>query len=238
MTNQRYDAVGAPLQLHHVLPTLQTPDDYYRTAATSPFQSTNILNETNVQQVVQTTSGKIPEIIVSQGMQILTTSSPIVTDDMMIRRQRQYDEYESDDELTGEDISFGVDGDTEKLSGSSKRSSMQSRGSTSSLLDQRLTPRSQPTTPRSQAATPHRFKKGDVVSTPSGIRKKFNGKQWRRLCSNENCQKESQRRGYCSRHLNQKGTGLRSNGPNHFPRFLFFCLRFFFLHLDLIVFFF
>lgn len=196
----------------------KTPDDYYRTAATSPFQSPNILNETNVQQVVQQTSGgKIPEIIVSQGMQILSTSSPIVTDDMMIRRQRQYDDYESDDELTGEDISFGVDGDVEKLSGSSKRSSMQSRGSTSSLLDQRLTPRSQPTTPRSQAATPHRFKKGDVVSTPSGIRKKFNGKQWRRLCSNESCSKESQRRGYCSRHLNQKGTGLRSNGPNHFP---------------------
>lgn len=155
-------------------------------------------------------------------MQILSTSSPIVTDDMMIRRQRQYDDYESDDELTGEDISFGVDGDVEKLSGSSKRSSMQSRGSTSSLLDQRLTPRSQPTTPRSQAATPHRFKKGDVVSTPSGIRKKFNGKQWRRLCSNESCSKESQRRGYCSRHLNQKGTGLRSsNGPNHFPRLVF-----------------
>lgn len=213
VTNQRYDAVGAPLQLHHVLPTLQTPDDYYRTAATSPFQSTNILNDANVQQVVQT-SGKIPEII-------LPTSSPIVTEDMMIRRQRQYEECESDDDLTGEDISFGVDCDHEKLSGSSKRSSMQSRGSTSSLLDQRLTPRSQPTTPRSQAATPHRFKKGDVVSTPSGIRKKFNGKQWRRLCSNENCQKESQRRGYCSRHLNQKGTGLRSNGPNHFPRFLF-----------------
>lgn len=93
---------------------------------------------------------------------------------------------------------------------------MQSRGSTSSVIDQRLTPRSQTATPRSQATTPHRFKKGDVVSTPSGIRKKFNGKQWRRLCSNESCQKESQRRGYCSRHLSQKGNTLRPNGPNHF----------------------
>ena len=69
---------------------------------------------------------------------------------------------------------------------------------------------------RSQAATPHRYKKGDVVATPSGVRKKFNGKQWRRLCSKEGCSKESQRRGYCSRHLNLKGSCLR--GPtNTFP---------------------
>lgn len=79
-----------------------------------------------------------------------------------------------------------------------------------------MTLRSQPTTPRSQAATPHKYKKGDVVSNPNGIRKKFNGKQWRRLCSKEGCSKESQRRGYCSRHLSLKGNGLR-NGPS-FPR--------------------
>lgn len=55
------------------------------------------------------------------------------------------------------------------------------------------------------------------MSTPNGIRKKFNGKQWRRLCSNETCTKESQRRGFCSRHLSQKGNALRSStGPNHF----------------------
>lgn len=107
---------------------------------------------------------------------------------------------------------------TEKLSGSSKRSSVQSRGSTSSLLDQRLTPRSHPATPRSQAATPHKFNKGDVVQSETGVRKKFNGKQWRRLCSNPQCTKESQRRGFCSRHLNQRGTALRSStGPSHFP---------------------
>lgn len=69
---------------------------------------------------------------------------------------------------------------------------------------------------RSQAATPHRYKKGDIVVTPSGIRKKYNGKQWRRLCSKKDCNKESQRRGYCSRHLSLKGSGLR--GPtNTFP---------------------
>lgn len=129
------------------------------------------------------------------------------------------DSYDSDDELKRVDIggyaSLG-DADTEKFSGCSKRSSMQSRGSTSSLLDQRLTPRSHPATPRSQANTPHRFKKGDIVESESGVRKKFNGKQWRRLCSL--CSKESQRRGFCSRHLNQKGSSLRSTGPSRFPR--------------------
>lgn len=66
-------------------------------------------------------------------------------------------------------------------------------------------PRSTPSSPRSLPTTPHKYKKGDVVSTPNGIRKKFNGKQWRRLCSRETCSKESQRRGYCSRHLSLKG---------------------------------
>nr|XP_012147638.1 PREDICTED: protein capicua homolog isoform X2 [Megachile rotundata] len=129
---------------------------------------------------------------------------------------RPYDDLESEDDLDREDITFPSDADA-KLSGSSKRSSMQSRGSTSSLVEQRsITPRSQAATPRSQAATPHRYKKGDVVTTPSGVRKKFNGKQWRRLCSKEGCSKESQRRGYCSRHLSLKGSGLR--GPtNTFP---------------------
>ncbi|XP_025157764.1 putative transcription factor capicua isoform X4 [Harpegnathos saltator] len=127
---------------------------------------------------------------------------------------RPYDDLESEDDLDREDITFPSDADA-KLSGSSKRSSMQSRGSTSSLVEQRsITPRSQAATPRSQAATPHRYKKGDIVVTPSGIRKKFNGKQWRRLCSSsDGCRKESQRRGYCSRHLNLKGSGLR--GPTN-----------------------
>ncbi len=50
------------------------------------------------------------------------------------------------------------------------------------------------------------YRKGDVMtSSQSQIRKKFNGKQWRRLCSKDGCLKESQRRGLCSRHLSQKG---------------------------------
>ena len=60
-----------------------------------------------------------------------------------------------------------------------------------------------------------KYKKGDVVFTPHGIRKKFNGKQWRRLCSKDGCSKESQRRGYCSRHLSLRGKGLLRNATNN-----------------------
>ncbi|XP_069697817.1 putative transcription factor capicua isoform X2 [Periplaneta americana] len=185
-----------PLPLHHV-PTLQPADasNYYRSAATSPLHS------------------------MATPVSINSTSTALSNGSADDLRRRQYDDFcESDDDLRKEDILFPLDADGGKLSGSSKRSSMQSRGSTSSLVEQRsITPRSQPATPRSQAATPHKYKKGDVVSTPSGIRKKFNGKQWRRLCSKDGCTKESQRRGYCSRHLSLKGSSLRA-GPANFPR--------------------
>ncbi|KAK0169787.1 hypothetical protein PV328_010428 [Microctonus aethiopoides] len=144
------------------------------------------------------TTGTSP--LMNLGTATHATSTPLTNG------SRPYDDLESEDDLDREDITFPSD------AGSSKRSSMQSRGSTSSLVEQRsITPRSQAATPRSQAATPHKYKKGDVVATPNGIRKKFNGKQWRRLCSKEGCSKESQRRGYCSRHLSLKGSGLR--GP-------------------------
>uniref|UniRef100_A0A3P9M5K3 Capicua transcriptional repressor a n=1 Tax=Oryzias latipes TaxID=8090 RepID=A0A3P9M5K3_ORYLA len=61
-------------------------------------------------------------------------------------------------------------------------------------------------------AAQQKYKKGDVVCTPTGIRKKFNGKQWRRLCSREGCSKESQRRGYCSRHLSMKTKEMEASG--------------------------
>ena len=81
--------------------------------------------------------------------------------------------------------------------------------------DGMLTPSRPPTLARSDSAfsgdsrlsTPQsatgnkNFDKGQIVTTPSGVKKKFNGKQWRRLCSYEECMKESQRKGYCSRHL-------------------------------------
>ncbi|CAF94989.1 unnamed protein product [Tetraodon nigroviridis] len=57
-----------------------------------------------------------------------------------------------------------------------------------------------------------KYKKGDVVCTPNGIRKKFNGKQWRRLCSRDGCMKESQRRGYCSRHLSMRTKEIEAAG--------------------------
>jgi len=134
--------------------------------------------------------------------------------------------YESEeDDLKKEDISFtsastSVGGGYRSISltpgallthgGLHKRSdTSQSRTSNSSLEaasnNMIARPRSTPSSPRSLPATPHKYKKGDVVSTPNGIRKKFNGKQWRRLCSKEGCSKESQRRGYCSRHLSLKG---------------------------------
>ena len=55
-------------------------------------------------------------------------------------------------------------------------------------------------TPQSATANKN-LDKGQIIMMPSGVRKKFNGKQWRRLCSYGECMKESQRKGYCSRHL-------------------------------------
>ena len=43
--------------------------------------------------------------------------------------------------------------------------------------------------------------KGEIRTQEDGVKRKFNGKQWRRLCSMKDCFKESQRNGYCSRHL-------------------------------------
>ena len=43
--------------------------------------------------------------------------------------------------------------------------------------------------------------KGEIRTQEDGVKRKFNGKQWRRLCSVKNCFKESQRNGYCSQHL-------------------------------------
>jgi len=43
--------------------------------------------------------------------------------------------------------------------------------------------------------------KGEIRTQEDGVKRKFNGKQWRRLCSVRDCYKESQRNGFCSRHL-------------------------------------
>ncbi|XP_065214951.1 putative transcription factor capicua [Planococcus citri] len=171
-------------------PSTSTP--YCKSAATSPLQVN-------------------PATLLPNNVSLPNTSS----DEQ--RRRHNDDPCESDDDLRRENISFpSFDNEMGKYNfsaTSSKRSSVQSIGSTSSILD--YTPRSTPATPRfvetsgSQNTTPHKYNKGDVVATPSGVRKKFNGKQWRRLCSKEGCSKESQRRGYCSRHLNLRDYSLR-----------------------------
>ncbi|XP_077447313.1 protein capicua homolog isoform X2 [Stigmatopora argus] len=94
----------------------------------------------------------------------------------------------------------------EKASGGTSSSSGgggSGSGSTSSSSSRSRTP---------LTAAQQRYKKGDVVCTPTGIRKKFNGKQWRRLCSREGCSKESQRRGYCSRHLSMRTKEMEAGG--------------------------
>jgi hypothetical protein len=137
---QRYEGPTS-IQLQQVVPTLQAHgDEYYRTTATSPFQSSSIQIHENTSNIVELQHGP--------GMSIVSASP--LNDDVYRRHSsaRQYDDYESEDDLRREDISFPMDGD-EKYSGSSKRSSMQSRGSTSSLIEHgSLTPRSQPATPR------------------------------------------------------------------------------------------
>ncbi|XP_052619475.1 protein capicua homolog isoform X4 [Peromyscus californicus insignis] len=89
-----------------------------------------------------------------------------------------------------------------------------SRSSSVASLEKGAAPSARARTPLTAAQ--QKYKKGDVVCTPNGIRKKFNGKQWRRLCSRDGCMKESQRRGYCSRHLSMRTKemeGLADSGP-------------------------
>ncbi|CAH1261795.1 CIC [Branchiostoma lanceolatum] len=134
----------------------------------------------------------------------------------------------SDDEFKRYDAGFESDDvfENEGMLGTSQREeptlSMSSLGSVgqkspSRKRDSHMRPAMiRPDGKRSSSVSPSspqlKYKKGDVVSTPNGIRKKFNGKQWRRLCSKDGCTKESQRRGYCSRHLSLRGKGLQSKG--------------------------
>lgn len=55
-------------------------------------------------------------------------------------------------------------------------------------------------------------KKGEIIVTPEGVKKKFNGKQWRRLCGIDDCWKESQKCGLCSKHLNSPVPNLMPHG--------------------------
>ena len=61
------------------------------------------------------------------------------------------------------------------------------------------------------------YYKGDIITSDCHIRKKYNGKQWRRLCSYENCSKESQRLGFCSRHLSKEKQRNANDLPSNTP---------------------
>ncbi|XP_047130511.1 protein capicua homolog isoform X1 [Hydra vulgaris] len=69
----------------------------------------------------------------------------------------------------------------------------------------------------SRAPTPSVYKKGEIVVAQDGFRKKFNGKQWRRLCSFANCDKESQKKGFCSRHLSSQYEFKKARVSNSTP---------------------
>ncbi|UYV64009.1 CIC [Cordylochernes scorpioides] len=139
------------------------------------------------------------------------------------KRSPYYDDESSDDDLKKE---LKFDSNTQAVVAFNfQRSSLSSQdsltpcclgrksdtaSSTPSILSCEQTPSLQ-----SPALGAQKYKKGDIVSGPNGIRKKFNGKQWRRLCSKEGCTKESQRRGYCSRHLALKGKSLRPQSHSY-----------------------
>lgn len=124
---KRYEIRNSPLQLHQVLPTFHAAENHYRVAATSPFQSTNNAIE-HMSDSVITSRGSIT-LIRSTPTSFQTTSELIVphmdnfhtalksnnpnnppgcSED--IQRIYTKDEYESEDELRREDISFNNDG--------------------------------------------------------------------------------------------------------------------------------
>lgn len=130
-------------------------EEYYRTTATSPFQTRPPI--AGLAHGAEQSSQSLPHPQPANGLPDIVISPGSNGQHLKMQQQQQqqssrgYDDYDSDDELKRVGIGYSPaagDLDTEKMSACSKRSSMQSRGSTSSLLDQRLTPRSHPATPR------------------------------------------------------------------------------------------
>lgn len=113
--------------MHLPISPSQTSEEHYRTAATSPFPLSNSISADAVQSVGlhQVNENQIPQIIVSQqtvNTTVLSTAPggatiergmPVTEAEMRRSHQRSYDEYESDDELRREDISFTIDGGME-----------------------------------------------------------------------------------------------------------------------------
>ena len=109
-------------------------------------------------------------------------------------------QYEVEDEIDDEETDSAVseteiDNEVDEVFTTSRASSPNMKRPSSSRSS---TPHSR-CSRSSRANTPH-YKKGEIVLAQDGFRKKFNGKQWRRLCSVDNCDKESQKKGRCSRH--------------------------------------
>jgi hypothetical protein len=87
-THQPTPSHTIPLQLHHVVPTLQPADasNYYRSTATSPLHN------------------------MTTPVSIHSTSTALSNGSADDLRRRQYDDFcESDDDLRKEDILFGLD---------------------------------------------------------------------------------------------------------------------------------
>uniref|UniRef100_A0A8W8KR95 HMG box domain-containing protein n=1 Tax=Magallana gigas TaxID=29159 RepID=A0A8W8KR95_MAGGI len=159
-----------------------------------------------------------PQLEISPPLQGRMERSPSLPQSTSIERGES-----SEDEMKSEDIDFDSGLSTPRSGSATPGSGCRSQGGSggnrpppkkrefSRSRSVQSCESSRSSTPRSPSST-QKYKKGDVVSTPNGIRKKFNGKQWRRLCSKEGCTKESQRRGYCSRHLSMKGQkNMRGN---------------------------
>lgn len=124
-SEKRFEVSNPPLQLHQVLPTLHSVENHYRTAATSPFQCTTsienmnesvITNRSSITLIRSTpTSFQTSDLIVPQmtsSIAVLKSNSPINPPGCSEEMPRIYtkDEYESEDELRREDISFNADG--------------------------------------------------------------------------------------------------------------------------------
>ncbi|XP_066912085.1 uncharacterized protein [Clytia hemisphaerica] len=121
-------------------------------------------------------------------------------------KNENYDDEATDSALSETEVDTEVDEvfttkRMDSMPSSSRSSTPQSIGSRSS-----------------RATTPHNYKKGDILIANDGFRKKFNGKQWRRLCSARNCEKESQKKGLCSRHFSsQNDQSLKRHSESHTP---------------------
>nr|XP_039258888.1 protein capicua homolog [Styela clava] len=94
---------------------------------------------------------------------------------------------------------------------SSPRGSSLSRPN--SALSERSISRSSSRSVTPVTAGQQKYKKNEIVTMSTGVRKKFNGKQWRKLCCRGDCMKESQKRGLCSRHQSMQSRTVPST-PN------------------------